>query len=136
MHQPSFFKKTAALLTGVLVLFSVSANAQGSLTVSGTVREASGEPVVGAGVLVAGTPSGTVTDLDGTYRITGVKPDAVITVTAIGYKTLEEPVRGRSRIDFTLEGDILALDDAVVIGYGTQRKGDITSAVASVKSED
>ena len=136
MHQPSFFKKTAALLAGVLVLFSVSANAQGSLTVSGTVREASGEPVVGAGVLVAGTPSGTVTDLDGTYRITGVKPDAVITVTAISYKTLEEPVRGRSRIDFTLEGDILALDDAVVIGYGTQRKGDITSAVASVKSED
>ena len=79
--------------------------------------------------------SGAVTDIDGTYRITGVKPDAVITVTAIGFKTLEEPVRGRTRIDFTIEPDILALNDAVVIGYGTQRKGDITSAVASVKSE-
>ena len=129
-------RTAAALLSGALLLLSVAASAQGNLTVSGTVREASGEPVVGAGVLVAGTPSGAVTDIDGTYRITGVKPDAVITVTAIGFKTLEEPVRGRTRIDFTIEPDILALNDAVVIGYGTQRKGDITSAVASVKSED
>ena len=129
-------RTAAALLSGALLLLSVAASAQGNLTVTGTVREASGEPVVGAGVLVAGTPSGTVTDLDGTYRITGVRPDAVITVTAIGFKTLEEPVNGRNRIDFILEGDFLALDDAVVIGYGTQRKGDITSAVASVKSED
>ena len=139
MIIPFFSSKTkvsAALLTGVLLLLSVSASAQGNLTVTGTVREATGEPVVGAGVLVAGTPSGTVTDMDGQYRITGVKPDAVITVTAIGYVTLQEPVRGRTAIDFTLESDILALDDAVVIGYGTQRKGDITSAVASVKSED
>ena len=129
-------RTAAALLSGALFLLSFAASAQGNLTVTGTVREASGEPVVGAGVLVAGTPSGTVTDLDGTYRITGVRPDAVITVTAIGYKTMEEPVNGRNRIDFILEGDFLALNDAVVIGYGTQRKGDITSAVASVKSED
>ena len=135
----TFFSKAkavAAILLGGLVLSSASAFAQSNLTVTGTVREASGEPVVGAGVLVAGTPSGAVTDIDGHYRITGVRPDAVITVTAIGYITLEEPVRGRTSIDFTLENDILALDDAVVIGYGTQRKGDITSAVASVKSED
>ena len=133
----SFFSKAkTAILAGCLFLFSASAFAQGNLTITGTVREASGEPIVGAGVLVAGTPSGAVTDLDGSYRITGVRPDAVITVTAIGYVTLEEPVRGRTSIDFTLESDILALNDAVVIGYGTQRKGDITSAVASVKSED
>lgn len=129
-------RTAAAFLSGALLLLSVAASAQGNLTVSGTVREASGEPVIGAGVLVAGTPSGAVTDVDGTYRITGVRPDAVITVTAIGFKTLEEPVRGRIQIDFTIEPDILALNDAVVIGYGTQRKGDITSAVASVKSEE
>ena len=128
-------RAASALFAGALLL-SATAFAQGNLTVTGTVREATGEPVIGAGVLVAGTPSGAVTDIDGTYRITGVKPDAVITVTAIGFKTIEEPVRGRNRIDFTLEGDFLALDDAVVIGYGTQRKGDITSAVASVKSEE
>ena len=139
MFFSTFFSKAkaaTAILLGCFVLSSVSAFAQGNLTVTGTVREASGEPVVGAGVLVAGTPSGAVTDIDGQYRITGVRPDAVITVTAIGYITLEEPVRGRTSIDFVLENDILALDDAVVIGYGTQRKGDITSAVASVKSED
>ena len=129
-------KAAKALLAGCLALLSASAFAQGNLTVTGTVREASGEPVVGAGVLVAGTPSGTVTDMDGTYRLTGVQRNAVITVTAIGFKTIEEPVNGRNRIDFTLEEDFLALDDAVVIGYGTQRKGDITSAVASVKSEE
>ena len=139
MHLFSFLSKTkasAALLAGVLLLLSVSASAQGGLTITGTVRETTGEPVVGAGVLVPGTSSGAVTDIDGQYRITGVQPDAVITVTAIGFKTIEEPVQGRTRIDFTLEGDFLALDDAVVIGYGTQRKGDISSAVASVKSED
>ena len=89
-------RAAAALLSGALFLLSAAASAQGNLTVTGTVREAS------------------VTDLDGTYRITGVKPDAVITVTAIGYKTLEEPVNGRNRIDFILEGDFLALNDAVV----------------------
>ena len=129
-------KAAKALLAGCLALLSASAFAQGNLTITGTVREATGEPVVGAGVLVAGTPSGTVTDLDGTYRLTGVQRNAVITVTAIGFKTIEEPVDGRTSIDFTLEADFLALDDAVVIGYGTQRKGDITSAVASVKSEE
>ena len=112
-------KAAKALLAGCLALLSASAFAQGNLTVTGTVREASGEPVVGAGVLVAGTPSGTVTDMDGTYRLTGVQRNAVITVTAIGFKTIEEPVNGRNRIDFTLEEDFLALDDAVVIGYGT-----------------
>ena len=135
--QPLSKAKVASwLLSGVILLLSAPVFAQGNLTVTGTVRDASGEPVIGAGVLVAGTPSGTVTDVDGTYRITGVRPDAVITVTAIGYVTLEEPVRGRTSINFTLESDILALDDAVVIGYGTQRKGDITSAVVSVKSDD
>ncbi len=140
MLQQNLFLKAkaaaAALLAGALLLLSAPVSAQGNLTISGTVLDTVGEPIVGAGVLVAGTPSGTVTDLYGKYEITGVRSDATITVTAIGYKTLEEPVRGRTQIDFVLENDILALDDAVVIGYGTQRKGDITSAVASVKSEE
>jgi hypothetical protein len=113
-------KAAKAILAGCLALLSASAFAQGNLTITGTVREATGEPVVGAGVLVAGTPSGTVTDMDGTYRLTGVQRNAVITVTAIGFKTIEEPVhfvliirqltnciRNRSSGKFTVALDVV-----------------------------
>ena len=120
-----------------LVLFSAGAFAQGSrVTVSGTVLDQTGEPVVGAGVVVAGTSNGTLTGIDGTYTLKDVAPNAVLTFQTIGYKTLEVGVEGRSLINVTLEEDFLALEDAVVIGYGTQRKGDITSAVSTVKSEE
>ena len=126
----------AALATGLLMLAASAAWAQQSITVSGTVKDSAGEPVIGAGVVVAGTNSGTITDADGQYTLRDVKPNATITFSAIGYTTALVPVEGRTVIDQVLNEDFLALDDAVVIGYGTQRKGDITSAVASVKSED
>jgi len=120
----------------VLLLLPAAAFAQRTLNISGTVTDPTGAPVLGAGVLVSGTVSGDITDLDGSYHLSGVAANAVLTVSAIGYKTLEVPVDGRTKIDLVIEEDLLALDDAVVIGYGTQRKGDITSAVTSVKSED
>ena len=126
----------AFLLTGMFMLFAPAASAQRTLSIKGTVVDVNGLPVIGAGVVVTGTTAGDITDVDGTYSLSGVRSDAVLTVSAIGYKTLEIPVNDRQVIDITLEDDFLSLDDAVVIGYGTQRKGDITSAVASVKSED
>ena len=125
--------KKIALTMLCSAVFAVSALAQ--TNVSGKVTDSKGEPIIAAGVMVQNSIKGTVTDIDGNYSLSGVPSDAVLVFSAIGYKTSEVPVSG-SVMNVTLADDALLLDDAVVIGYGTQRKGDITSAVASVKSED
>ena len=135
-------KKGAGLLFGLAlvllggVLSSNSLYAQSRITVSGTVTDGTGYPVIAAGVVLQGTTNGTTTDVDGNYTITNVSADAVLSFSAIGYKTQEIQVSGRTVINVVLEEDFLSLEDAVVIGYGTQRKSDVTSAVASVKSDD
>lgn len=133
MHFKSF---CSALAAGLMLLVGTQAFAQRTIDVTGTVTDAKGEPIIGVGVLVPGTTIGDISDTDGKYKIHAVPTDATLTVSAIGYVTQQVPVQGRKVIDVVLAEDYLSLDDAVVIGYGTQRKGDITSAVASVKSED
>ena len=108
--------------------------AQSTITVSGVISDQNGEPVIGAGILQLGTSVGTTTDLDGHYSLT-VKRGSTLRVSYLGYKN-QEVVADHPTIDITLEEDQLLLDEVVVVGYGTQRKGDITSAVSSVKAED
>ncbi len=103
--------------------------------VSGTVTDASG-PLPGASVVVQGTTTGTQTDFDGNYTLNNVDANAILVVSYIGYKTQEVPVNGRSTIDVTLEEDAEALDEVVIIGYGTTTVKDATGAVAAVTSED
>ena len=126
----------SALAAGLMLLVGTQAFAQRTIDVTGTVTDAKGEPIIGVGVLVAGTRSGDITNEQGKYHLTGVSANATITFSAIGYIQADEPVQGRTVINQTLQEDFLSLEDAVVIGYGTQKKGDITSAVANVKSED
>ncbi len=108
--------------------------AQSTITVSGVISDQNGEPVIGAGILQLGTSVGTATDLDGHYSLT-VKRGSTLRVSYLGYKN-QEVVADRATINITLQEDQLLLDEVVVVGYGTQRKGDITSAVSSVKAED
>ena len=125
------------LVTALLALFSVELFAQKTITVTGNVKDNNlGEPVIGAVVFVKGTSIGTVTDVDGDFKLTDVPADATLSVSAMGYKDAAVAVGSRSTVAITMEEDLLLLDDAVIIGYGTQRKADITSAVASVKSEE
>jgi len=126
----------SALAAGLMLLVGTQAFAQRTIDVTGTVTDAKGEPIIGVGVLVAGTRSGDITNEQGKYHLTGISANATITFSAIGYLQADEPVQGRTVINQTLQEDFLSLEDAVVIGYGTQKKGDITSAVANVKSED
>ena len=123
-----------ALVIGMAVAPS-EAFAQGK-TVSGVVSDAIG-PVPGVGVFLKGnTTVGTSTDADGFYTLSGLPADAVLVFNALGFAEVEEVVGDRTTINVTLSEDVLMLAETVVIGYGTQRKGDITSAVASVKPED
>ncbi|WP_339878204.1 TonB-dependent receptor [uncultured Algoriphagus sp.] len=122
-----------------LLLFSLfivhDSFGQTNVSVQGTVLDSSGQPLPGVNVVIKGTTTGTVTDLDGKYSLE-VPEDAVLAFTFVGFKTMESPVSGRSTIDVTLEEDLGDLDEFVVVGYGLQRKSDLTGAISSVKSED
>ena len=107
--------------------------AQGTAAVSGTVSDTQGLPVIGAGVMLSSDSTvGTTTDLDGNYSIS-VPPDASLTFSCIGYKTVTVDIAGRAKVDVVMEEDSEFLEETVVIGYGVQRKSDVTGAIASVK---
>lgn len=126
-------KRWPAFLTVVLLLLStVSLQAQ---TVSGTVTGTEGEPLIGVSVVIKESSSGTVTDLDGNYSLS-VDPGQVLTFSYTGYATQEITVDGRSQIDVILENDVELLDEIVVVGYGTQRKEDLTGSVSVVNTEE
>lgn len=108
--------------------------AQNTITVRGNVI-ADGESVIGATILVKGTQNGTVTDLDGNFSIS-VAPDAILVVSAIGYAQQEIPVNNRTNIPVELKWDVIGLEDVVVIGYGTQKKVNLTGAVTAISAAE
>ena len=101
--------------------------------VSGTVLDATGEPLIGVSVLEAGTNNGVVTDYDGNFAIT-VKQNARLTFSYVGYTTQTLPARNGMKV--TLEEDNKVLNEVVVVGYGTMRRKDVTSSITTVKAED
>jgi len=105
-----------------------------SITVSGTIKDQTGETLVGVNVIEVGTSRGTITDIDGKYQVT-VAPNAKLTFSYIGFESQTVDVRGRTSINITLKEDINTLDEVVVVGYGTMRKSDLTGAVSSVKAD-
>ncbi|MCM1178141.1 MAG: carboxypeptidase-like regulatory domain-containing protein [Bacteroides sp.] len=106
--------------------------AQDKITVSGFVTDNTNDPLIGASVLLKGTTDGVVTDLDGRYQIL-VAPDAELEVSFIGYKTQVVKVMNRGNINFTLEADAIMLDEVIAIGYGSERKEDLSMAVSTMK---
>lgn len=108
-----------------------------AIAVSGTVTSsADGQGIPGVSILVKGTLTGTVTDIDGSYTITVPDEDDVLVFSSIGYVTQEVAVHGRAVIDITMAEDLQNLDEVVVVGYMTQRKADLTGAVAVVSSKE
>lgn len=102
--------------------------------VSGTVLDANG-PLPGASVLVKGTSSGTQTDFDGKFTLANIGNNAILSISYMGYVTQDVPVNNRATITITLQEDAQALDEIVVVGYGTMKKSDLTGAVASVSGD-
>lgn len=125
-------------LTMLLVAFVVSgavALAQNK-TVSGTIIDDFGEPVLGANVVVVGTTNGATTDIDGNYTIQNVPGNAKLKVTFIGYTPQEVAVNNQSIVNVTLREDVAQLEDVVVVGYGVMKKSDLTGSVASINTEN
>ena len=106
------------------------------ISITGLVTDSENEPLIGVNVQIQGTTIGTSTDLDGRYSMDNVEEDAVLIFSYVGYQTQEIPVNGRSVINVQLESDAQLIDELVVVGYGTQRKSDMTGSVATVDIED
>ena len=120
----------------LLTLLSFSLTALAQQKVTGKVKDSSGEPVIGASVVVKGNNTmGTITDFDGNFML-DVPTKSVLVISYIGYVTQEVPTAGKKSLEIILKEDTKTLDEVVVIGYGTQRKGDVTSSVASVKADN
>lgn len=127
------WRRTATLLLSLLVCIP-SLFAQGTIAVSGRIVDETGQPMIGAGIVQKGTTNGTVSNLDGTYSIT-VPTGAVLEFSSVGYVT-QERVADQPVINVQLALDQLMIEETVVVGYGVQRKSDVTGAISSVKAAD
>ncbi|WP_294590222.1 SusC/RagA family TonB-linked outer membrane protein [uncultured Bacteroides sp.] len=117
------------ILAGLLVTMAASAQ---QFTVKGTVKDMAGEPIIGANVMVKGTTNGTITDINGGYSVTGVSASSVLVYSFIGYKNQEVACKGRQEINVTLAEDLQALDEVVVVGYGSLSKKELSSSIVQV----
>jgi TonB-dependent starch-binding outer membrane protein SusC len=119
-----------------MILTAASLAKAQDIVVKGVIRDQQNQTLPGASVLVKGTQSGTVTDVDGNYSIGVPNEQAVLVISFIGYGTQEVTVGNRTQIDVTLGADLKTLNEVVVIGYGTQKRGDVTTSIASVDTKD
>ena len=109
---------------------------QGQKKVTGVVLDQNGEPVIGANVVEKGTTNGTITDVEGGFSLNVASSDATLVISYIGYIPVEISVKDKSSVSATLKEDSEVLDEVVVVGYGTQKKINLTGAVATVTPED
>ena len=118
----------------ILTVESVAETLQDKRLITGIVKDQNGEPIIGANVVEKGTTNGTVTDIDGKFSI-NVVSDATLSISYIGYRAVEIVVKNQDSYDIVLHEDSEALDEVIVIGYGTAKKRDLTGAVSSIKGD-
>ncbi|MGD1893230.1 MAG: SusC/RagA family TonB-linked outer membrane protein [Cyclobacteriaceae bacterium] len=133
-EESASFESTPEKIRIPQTLPSTSAVAQ---TISGQVTDLStNEPLPGVNILAKGTATGTVSDVEGNYRLTVADEVTTLVFSSIGYETVEEEINGRSAINISLSPDIQSLSEVVVVGYGTQQKRDLTGSVSKVDGSD
>lgn len=132
MKQVNFriFQVILLILPGLF--FALSSYAQ-QMAVKGHVKDTTGEPVIGANVIIKGTTTGTITDFDGNFTLNATK-DAILSISFVGYKPAE--VKAAPSVTVTLQDDSQLLNDVVIIGYGSVKKSDLSGSVVAIKAED
>jgi TonB-linked SusC/RagA family outer membrane protein len=126
----------ASVLMGSGLSIPLLAQVQ-AIEISGNVTDVAGEPIPGVNVVLKGEFSvGTITDMEGRYRISNIPSDAVLVFSFIGFETQEIPVNGRSQINVEMSEELLGLDEVVVVGYGVQKKSDVTGAMVSLDADE
>ena len=129
----TFSSKVLILLLSLLSYVTMATAQEG--TVTGTVIDALGEPMIGVTVQVEGTSIGTVTDFEGNYTLRVPRPDANIVFSFVGYDSQIIPLANRNRIDVTMAENVTLMDELIVIGYGTVTKRSLSTAVATVEGD-
>ncbi|NKI25484.1 TonB-dependent receptor [Arenibacter sp. 6A1] len=129
-------KIKSVLLLISFLLFQWFTYSQDNLSISGTVTDNNNQPMPGASVIVKGTTTGTQTDFDGNFVLSNVPSNGTLVVSYLGFTTLEIPVNAKTSFNIQLQVDAQALDEVVVVGYGTQKKADLTGSISIIKSED
>ena len=135
MKKEDLFSKKKLVLTLWTLLLSVSMGFAQTRIV-GIVTDERQEPIPGVNVIVKGTKTGTITDLEGQYQISVPKGSSVLTFSFLGYATKEVTIGNKTRINVTLKEDAVILDEVVAIGYGSVKKSDLTGSVSNVDMED
>ena len=128
-------KRKITLLVVILLAQCLTLFAQNSTTVKGTVKDERGSPFPGVAVTIKGTTAAAITDVNGLYAIS-VPANTTLVYSFIGYDSKEEVVNGRTQIDVSLTVNTKQLNEVVVVGYGTQKKKDITTAISTVSVKD
>ena len=134
MKKKALFSIEKGILLVFLWMISLTMFAQ-ELTVRGSVKDMKGEPLIGVTVRIEGTTIGTITDMDGVFTLSNVPGDTTLEISYVGMKTQRIPVNGRTAIDVVMEEETEMLEEVVVVGYGTQKKSDITGSVTSVPKD-
>lgn len=133
--EKQFFLKIRTVFILLFVSLGCINLAAQNLNLSGNVKFASGEAIIGATVVIKGTQNGTVTDLNGHYTLSGVPSNGVLEISYIGVATQQIKIEGKTRIDVIMEENSVVLDEVVAIGYGTMRKSDLTGSVSSIAGD-
>lgn len=132
-------KQNLNLMKGVLLAFlwtfSLCMFGQ-NITVTGTVTDTNGEPLIGVTIQVQGTTNGTVTDMDGNFTLSDVAPDGILEISYVGMESQEIAIDGQTNIQVTLSEDTEILEEVVVVGYGTMDRREVTSAIKTVSARD
>lgn len=123
------------LTTATVVVTATAAFAQNTLTVKGVVTDAKNEPLIGVNVRVKGTSIGAATDMDGKFTLNGVAKNAQLEFSYVGMRTLLMPLNGQTNLNVVLQDDANQLSDVVIVGYGRQKKVNLTGAVSSVDAK-
>lgn len=135
MKKKVLLKLRKGLIFTFLWILSLSAMAQ-NITVVGNVQDEKGEPIIGATIQLKGSSIGTVTDMEGNFTLRDVPSNGVLVFSYVGYSTQEVPVNNRKTIDVILKESFEALEEVVVVGYGTQKKINLTGSVATVTAKE
>jgi iron complex outermembrane receptor protein len=120
----------------VIIMLGISAISWSQRSVTGKVTDEQNIPLPGASVVEMGTSNGTTTDFDGNFIIEVNDPNAVLEISYIGYRDMQMPLNGQTTVTIQLVEDATQLEDVVVVGYGVQKKSDVTGSIASIKSEN